>query len=73
MPASSRPCRDSKNVAPHPNFTSAQVYIFGSAHTGGFNVVLCDGSVRIVQYNIDQDNFRRLGNREDGENLTWKF
>lgn len=47
-------------------------YIFGSAHPAGFNVVLCDGSVRVINYNIDKDNFRRYGNRADGEALTWQ-
>lgn len=45
-------------------------YTWGSAHPGGFNVVLCDGSTRLIQYGIDRDNFRRIGNRADKEPVT---
>ena len=40
--------------------------IWGSAHGSGFNVVLCDGSVRSLNYSIEQEVLRRLGNRRDG-------
>jgi len=39
---------------------------FGSAHPGGLNFVLCDGSVRTVNYEIDPITHRLLGNRNDG-------
>ena len=41
-------------------------YIFGSAHSAGFNVVMCDGSVHTISYSIDREAHRSLGNREDG-------
>jgi prepilin-type N-terminal cleavage/methylation domain-containing protein len=40
---------------------------FGSAHSGSWNVVLCDGSVRSVSYTIDPITHRRLANRSDGD------
>ncbi len=43
---------------------------FGSSHTGRFNVVLCDGSVRGISYAIDVTTFSYLGNRSDGQVLT---
>jgi hypothetical protein len=38
---------------------------FGSAHSSGFHVVLCDGSVQTVRYSIDLVVFSYLGNRKD--------
>ena len=51
----------------------ANLQIFGSAHPGGFNMVMCDGSVRLIQYNIDQTSYRNLGHRMDGEVITYQF
>jgi prepilin-type N-terminal cleavage/methylation domain-containing protein/prepilin-type processing-associated H-X9-DG protein len=40
---------------------------FGGPHPGGFNVVLCDGSVRLVNFDIEHNTFKALTNRADGK------
>jgi len=40
---------------------------FGSAHSGGANFVLADGSVHKISYTIDATIYRYLGNRRDGQ------
>ncbi len=42
-------------------------YCYGSAHAGGFNAALCDGSVRSLSYSINPATFSCLGNRKDGQ------
>jgi len=46
---------------------NSSYYCFGSAHAGGCNFALCDGSVRPISYSIDKDIHYRLGNRRDGQ------
>jgi len=43
---------------------------FGSAHPGGVNVGLADGSVRVVTYNVDPTMWRVFGNRQSTTPLT---
>ncbi len=40
---------------------------FSSPHEGGAHFALADGSIRFIASRIDQDTFRRLANRRDGE------
>lgn len=45
-----------------------QVYVFGSAHSGAFNAVFADGSVRSISYDIDMYVFNSIGTR-NGESV----
>jgi prepilin-type N-terminal cleavage/methylation domain-containing protein/prepilin-type processing-associated H-X9-DG protein len=40
---------------------------FGSAHSGGMNMAMCDGSVQWIDYDIDQKVWGLYGPRNDGK------
>jgi prepilin-type N-terminal cleavage/methylation domain-containing protein len=42
---------------------------FGSVHPGGWNAVMCDGSVRSFSYDIELNVHRHLANRFDGQTI----
>ena len=52
-------------VMDRPGYTATQAY--GSAHPTGFNISFCDGSVRMVSYEIDLVIHGQLSNRMDGQ------
>lgn len=52
--------------APLPDDKTVLPEILGSAHSGGFHMAFCDGSVRTISYSIDSTVHRQLGNRKDG-------
>jgi prepilin-type N-terminal cleavage/methylation domain-containing protein len=54
-------------VVPAAQVNALTVGGFGSAHTGGAQFVLADGSVRFLSSSIDAKLYRRLGHRADGE------
>jgi prepilin-type N-terminal cleavage/methylation domain-containing protein len=54
-------CRTTANPPRFDTRGVTNTFIFGSAHIGGCNLVLADGSVRSVTYSITQANFRPLG------------
>ena len=41
-------------------------FVFGSAHAGGMNALMADGSVRLINYNIRPLVFNSLGHVSDG-------
>ncbi|WP_428306242.1 DUF1559 domain-containing protein [Lacipirellula sp.] len=43
---------------------------FGSAHAGGLNMAYCDGSIHTVNYDVDWQVHRDLGDRADGNATT---
>ena len=60
-------CRSVKGV-PQPDQPGVDYRNqFGSAHVTVWQVVMCDGSVRSLGFDIDPDVHRRSGNRDDGE------
>jgi prepilin-type N-terminal cleavage/methylation domain-containing protein/prepilin-type processing-associated H-X9-DG protein len=40
---------------------------FGSAHPQACNFVMCDGSVRVINYSVSPEMFRRACSRKDGD------
>lgn len=49
--------------------TGLGTYNFGSAHAAGFNMSMCDGSVRSISYDISEHVHRCLCNRADGSGV----
>jgi prepilin-type N-terminal cleavage/methylation domain-containing protein/prepilin-type processing-associated H-X9-DG protein len=50
----------------------AYTWTFGSAHTSGFGMAFCDGSVKPVAYSIDPVAHDNLCNRKDGRAVDGK-
>jgi prepilin-type processing-associated H-X9-DG protein len=59
----------------HPDSTKPTFWSvrFGGSHTGGFNALLGDGSVRFVRYGIDAANWTRVCLINDGEVISVDF
>ncbi len=43
---------------------------FGFAHPSGVNAVFGDGSVHVINYDVDPELFNLLGNRDDGNSIS---
>ena len=57
----------------HISTSATQIAVatsFGSAHPGGLNVLLCDGSVRTVTYTVLPGTFTNLARKDDGNTLN---
>ena len=63
-------------VYPFPPMVDTPGYLnrfaFGSAHVNGFQIALCDGSVRLMSYELNLETHRRLCNRHDGLTIDAK-
>jgi prepilin-type N-terminal cleavage/methylation domain-containing protein/prepilin-type processing-associated H-X9-DG protein len=54
-------------LAPMPDTAgNGARWLFGSAHSNGFYMAFCDGSVQFMGFNIDLIVHKNLGNRKDG-------
>jgi prepilin-type N-terminal cleavage/methylation domain-containing protein/prepilin-type processing-associated H-X9-DG protein len=62
------PMQDQAGYVPHPYDLP-----FGSAHSNGFIMAFCDGSVQMMSYSIDLEVYRCLGNRKDGKTIDAKM
>lgn len=63
--------RENDKYRPRPDTPGTNaVYAFGSAHNSGFNMVMCDGAVSHIPYEIDREVHRRLGSRLDGQSAS---
>jgi prepilin-type N-terminal cleavage/methylation domain-containing protein len=69
-PSDNNPCcdwwRDPMTRLPSPRLGS----YFGGAHPGGMSAMMADGSVRSISWNVSQQVFTALGNKEDGLTIT---
>jgi len=52
---------------PNGAVVAESALVVGSAHRNGFSTGFADGSVRMVEYDIDLEVFNSLGHRSDGQ------
>jgi prepilin-type N-terminal cleavage/methylation domain-containing protein/prepilin-type processing-associated H-X9-DG protein len=58
--------RDPSTRTPSPRVAT----YFGGAHPGGMNGVMADGSVRGISWNVPQQIFYNIGNKQDGNAVS---
>ena len=56
----------SEGLKPDTLGEAAGLLHYWSAHAGGANFALCDGSVRYISYSIDEATFLALGSARGG-------
>lgn len=56
-------------VMHHTANNTPHVVNYGSKHEGGTHFLMCDGAVDFVSENVNYDNYRHSGERNDGEVL----
>jgi len=56
-------------LAPSAEYVDTRLYSFGSIHSRRCHFALCDGSVRSVSTEIDEELFGHLCHREDGKHV----
>jgi hypothetical protein len=66
----SRPPHQDSPSPPGPDDGYYDYFDFGSAHSGTFGMVFCDGSVHSIDYSIDLDVHHHLANRADGQPIV---
>jgi len=58
---------------PMQDTVADDTFRFGSAHPSGCNVAMCDGSIRVINYDIDTKVFYLMGDRTGNKKDTdWK-
>jgi len=60
------PLSDAESGYPASWGAGPWIQIFGGRHTGGCNVVMCDGSVQFIRFGISTAVWRALAIRDDG-------
>jgi prepilin-type processing-associated H-X9-DG protein len=50
---------------PRPDALADRYLAFGSPHRNGVNMVFCDGSLRVISYNINQVVYAKMAMRND--------